>query len=60
MKFLGFKTKSEKEKLGLFDGEKITELNGNLFNHYKTTKNYFNFEEITFLPPCKPSKLIAV
>ena len=60
MKFLGFKTKSEKEKLGLFDGEKITELNGNLFNHYKTTKNYFDLEEITFLPPCKPSKLIAV
>ena len=38
----------------------IREVVGDIFNNYKIKKNTYSLSEITFLPPCVPTKIIAV
>lgn len=60
MKYIRF-LKDEKIKYGLLGKDNmIREIIGDIFNNYKTTEKVYSLSEISFLPPCIPSKIIAV
>ncbi|HEC93435.1 MAG TPA: DUF2437 domain-containing protein [Candidatus Atribacteria bacterium] len=60
MKYIRF-LKDEKIKYGLLEKDNmIREIIGDIFNNYKTTEKVYSLSEISFLPPCIPSKIIAV
>ncbi len=45
---------------GILDGETIRELEGDLFSSPKATGKTVGLSEVQLLPPCQPSKVIAV
>lgn len=60
MKYLRF-LQNGNIKYGLLEkGNTIREVVGDIFNNHKNTENVFSLSEITFLPPCVPTKIIAV
>ncbi len=48
------------EKAGILDGNVITELQGNIFENPVTLNSKYPLEDVKLLPPCKPSKVVAV
>ena len=60
MKYLRF-YQNGNIRYGLLEkGNIIKEVVGDIFNNYKNTENVYSVSEITFLPPCVPTKIIAV
>lgn len=60
MKYLRF-LQNRNIRYGLLEkGNTIIEVVGDIFNNHKNTENVFSLSEITFLPPCVPTKIIAV
>lgn len=60
MKYLRF-LQNENIRYGLLEkGNIIREVVGDIFNNHKNTENVYSLSEITFLPPCVPTKIIAV
>ena len=60
MKYLRF-LQNGNIKYGLLEKDNtIREVVGDIFNNYKNTENIYSLSEITFLPPCVPTKIIAV
>lgn len=60
MKFLRFKSKEGKTYTGVLEDGNIYEIEGDIFQEYKVTKNKHPLSEIRFLPPCTPTKIVAV
>jgi len=50
----------EKEAYGILDNDIISELNGDLFSFYGKTGNKIPISKVKLLPPCEPSKVLAV
>ena len=60
MKYLRF-LQNGNVKYGLLEKDNvIIEMVGDIFNNPKNTENVYSLSEITFLPPCIPTKIIAV
>jgi len=60
MKYLRF-FQNGNIKYGLLEKDKIIrEIVGDIFSNYKIIENTYSLSEITFLPPCVPTKIIAV
>ncbi len=60
MKFLRF-LQNGNISYGLLEKDNlIREVVGDIFNNHKNTGNVYSLSEITFLPPCMPTKIIAV
>lgn len=60
MKYLRF-LQNGNIKHGLLEEDNIIrEVVGDIFSNPKNTKNIYSLSEITFLPPCAPTKIIAV
>jgi 2-keto-4-pentenoate hydratase/2-oxohepta-3-ene-1,7-dioic acid hydratase in catechol pathway len=60
MKYLRF-LQNGNIRYGLLEKDNtIREVVGDIFNNYKNTENVYPLAEITFLPPCVPTKIIAV
>ena len=60
MKYLRF-LQNGNVRHGLFEKDNIIrEIVGDIFNNHKNTENVYSLSEITFLPPCMPTKIIAV
>ena len=45
---------------GLLDGETVHEFDGDPFSGARETDRHYRLGEVTLLPPCRPSKVIAV
>ena len=60
MKFLRFKSKEGKTYTGVLEDGDIYEIEGDIFQEFKVTKNEHPLTEIRFLPPCSPTKIVAV
>ncbi|MBI4228932.1 MAG: fumarylacetoacetate hydrolase family protein [Deltaproteobacteria bacterium] len=60
MKFLRFRTKDGKVKHGCLEEEKVSEITGDILSEYHSTGNGYEVSDIKFLPPCTPSKIVAV
>ena len=48
-----------RDSYGILNGETVHELEGNLFEHRETGLTHA-FEDVKLLPPCTPSKVLAV
>ncbi|HZK40216.1 MAG TPA: fumarylacetoacetate hydrolase family protein [Atribacterota bacterium] len=60
MKYLRF-LQNGNVRHGLLEKDNIIrEIVGDIFNNPKNTENVYSLSEITFLPPCVPTKIIAV
>ena len=60
MKYLRF-LQNGNIRYGLVEKDNIIrEVVGDIFNNHKNTENVYSLSEITFLPPCVPTKIIAV
>jgi 2-keto-4-pentenoate hydratase/2-oxohepta-3-ene-1,7-dioic acid hydratase in catechol pathway len=60
MKFLRFKSKDARDCYGLLQDSTVYEIEGDILQEYKITKNKHRLDEIRFLPPCSPTKIVAV
>jgi 2-keto-4-pentenoate hydratase/2-oxohepta-3-ene-1,7-dioic acid hydratase in catechol pathway len=60
MKFLRFKIEDEKVKYGHLEAGKVIELTGDIFGEYNSTGNDYDVNDIKFLAPSSPSKIVAV
>jgi 2-keto-4-pentenoate hydratase/2-oxohepta-3-ene-1,7-dioic acid hydratase in catechol pathway len=60
MKFLRFKSNDGKTCSGVLENSTVFEIEGDIFQEYKVTKNTHRLTEIKFLPPCSPTKIVAV
>jgi len=60
MRFLRFKNKDGKTCTGVLEDSNVYEIEGDIFKEYKVTKNKHHLTEIGFLPPCSPTKIVAV
>jgi len=45
---------------GIVNGDEISELDGDFFSPFKTRKAGYVFSQVKLLPPCNPSKVVAV
>jgi len=59
MKFIRFK-KDDHIGYGLWEGDKVKVIEGDIFNQYLVTDNFYDIAEIYLLTPCIPSKIICV
>jgi 2-keto-4-pentenoate hydratase/2-oxohepta-3-ene-1,7-dioic acid hydratase in catechol pathway len=60
MKFLRFRTQDSKVRQGYREAGKVFEITGEILGEYHSTGNEYNFNDIKFLPPCSPTKIVAV
>ncbi|NIP30647.1 MAG: DUF2437 domain-containing protein [Candidatus Dadabacteria bacterium] len=60
MKFLRFTNKNGINVFGTLDNNIVKEIEGNIFENYKITEETYNIDDIKVLPPCSPSKILAV
>jgi 2-keto-4-pentenoate hydratase/2-oxohepta-3-ene-1,7-dioic acid hydratase in catechol pathway len=60
MKFLRFKTEDGKVKHGHLEAGKVIEITGDIFGEYNSTSNDYDVNDIKFLAPSSPSKIVAV
>ncbi len=59
MIILNFNYKGE-NKSGILEGNEIKEISGSFYDEYELTSMFYRTEEIRLLPPCMPSKVVAV
>ena len=59
MKIVHFKANSH-QHYGILTGNTITEIEGKPFRHIKKLRNHHNLKDVTLLPPCAPTKIIAL
>lgn len=60
MKFLRFKTSQGHIGAALVEDGYVNEIDGDMFGEYTITQNRYPLHELKILPPCYPSKIIAV
>ncbi|MGH7806565.1 MAG: fumarylacetoacetate hydrolase family protein [Thermodesulfobacteriota bacterium] len=60
MKFLRFQSRDGKIGFGVLQENKVLEVEGDIFNEYRITETTFHINELRLLPPCLPSKIVAV
>jgi 2-keto-4-pentenoate hydratase/2-oxohepta-3-ene-1,7-dioic acid hydratase in catechol pathway len=49
-----------KPACGIVNGDELAELEGDFFTPFKTLKACHSLSQVKLLPPCKPSKIVAV
>jgi 2-keto-4-pentenoate hydratase/2-oxohepta-3-ene-1,7-dioic acid hydratase in catechol pathway len=59
VRFLRFQ-KGQTVAFGMLEGERVRELAGDLFGTWAKTEKTYALSEITFLPPTKPSQVLAL
>lgn len=60
MKFLRFINNDNHEVFGIYKDNLIVELKGSIFGDYAQSDRIYDLKEIKILPPCIPSKILAV
>ncbi len=59
MKFVRF-SKGDICNYGLLEGEKIRMIEGDIFEKYEPTDNWYDISDVNVLTPCLPSKIVCV
>jgi 2-keto-4-pentenoate hydratase/2-oxohepta-3-ene-1,7-dioic acid hydratase in catechol pathway len=60
MKILRFKTNNGKIKQGYLEEGKVFEITGGIFGEYHPSGSEYEVSHIKFLPPCSPTKIVAI
>ena len=50
----------DKISYGIINGSTIQEIEDTPFDHIKLTAHYYNLKQVKLLPPCTPSKIVAL
>jgi 2-keto-4-pentenoate hydratase/2-oxohepta-3-ene-1,7-dioic acid hydratase in catechol pathway len=53
-------TTGRKAEYGIWNGEIVQSLAGTPYRHLKTTNRYHQLRDLRLLPPCTPSKIVAL
>ena len=59
MKIVRF-SKAKKVVYGVINGELVTELSGDIYDHYQLTDKHYPFKDLKLFAPCLPTKIVAV
>jgi 2-keto-4-pentenoate hydratase/2-oxohepta-3-ene-1,7-dioic acid hydratase in catechol pathway len=59
LKFVRFETQND-VSYGLLENELVHKLNGDIFGSYEKTNTTYKLSEVKLLPPCMPTKIVAV
>ncbi len=60
MKYLRFLDKNNNIKHGIIDKKTVREITGDIFGHHSDSETTYNLDEIKILPPCEPTKIVAI
>ena len=60
MKVLRFRGENQRSSFGILQEKKVFEINGDIFGEYVITKATYDINELRILPPCFPTKIVAV
>lgn len=60
MKFLRFQTPHGHIAAGILDGSHVSEIDGDMMGGYTITRERYPLDELKLLPPCMPTKIVAV
>ncbi len=60
MKFVRFINPENRIRYGIVEEGSIIELNGDPFTGYTDTDTFHSIDNVKLLPPCEPSKIIAI
>lgn len=60
MKFLRFKTQDGTVRQGYLEEGKVFEISGSIVGGYHPSGSEYELSDIKFLPPCSPTKIVAV
>ena len=60
MKIVRYLNSDDEQKTGILKDNVIAEAGGNIYQDHSETGNNYDLEEIKILPPCRPTKIIAV
>jgi len=60
MKFLRFNNKYGKPSVGILRNSIVHEIEGDIFGEYSIKETTYDIKNIHFLPPCSPTKIVAV
>jgi 2-keto-4-pentenoate hydratase/2-oxohepta-3-ene-1,7-dioic acid hydratase in catechol pathway len=59
MKIVRF-SKQKKVAYGVINGDLVTEISGDIYNHYHLTDTNYPLKDLKLLAPCLPTKIVAV
>lgn len=60
MKIARFEADGKGSKYGVLQGERVSEIEGDIFGKFTVTDKTHSLNEIRLLSPCSPSKIVAV
>ena len=60
MKFVRFSDENKNTYFGIVNNDSVIQLEGSIFENYSTTNNSFDLNRVKILPPCNPTKILAV
>lgn len=60
MKFISFSDNENNICQGIVEGDSIRQIQGNIFDNYSIIEKTHGMENIKILPPCLPTKVVAV
>jgi 2-keto-4-pentenoate hydratase/2-oxohepta-3-ene-1,7-dioic acid hydratase in catechol pathway len=60
MKVLRFRREDTKSSFGILQEKEVLEVDGDIFGEYVITNTAYNMNGLKILPPCSPSKIVAV
>lgn len=60
MKYIRFRSDGSNEIYGVLDGDTVKEIEGEIFGDHSVTDRAYALGEVKVLPPCTPTKIVAV
>ncbi|MCE5301119.1 MAG: fumarylacetoacetate hydrolase family protein [Spirochaetia bacterium] len=61
MRFVRYTVEDSTPQWGIVNNDnRITDIEGDVFTHYKVTPNVVDMDRVTILPPCEPTKIVCV
>ena len=60
MKYVRFNNNNSNARYGVLKGDVIKEVQGEVFSEHVVTENSYSLGDVKLLPPCEPSKIVAV
>lgn len=50
----------EMARYGIIEGDGVYEIEGDIYGEYSITKKNYRLDDLKLLPPCEPSKIVAI
>lgn len=60
MKYVRFSDNNSLPRYGVLEGDTVREIEGEIFGDHTITDKAYKRDEVKILPPCEPSKIVAI